>query len=248
MSSLSIIYSLISPESLAKIAEEAFGFSNVSCSLIKIGDNDNYLIETDGYKYILRVYKREKYWLKADSDYYFEMDWLTHLKQNNCSISYPIQRRDGEYIGHLQAPEGLRYFALFSYAVGEEDPITFHRSYLLGREVAKVHLASNNFKSTHTRLTLDIDFLIDEPVRLITNYFGSNRKSEQSQLIKLASDLKEKIARLNLENDAWGVIGGDFHGFNQHFDKQDKPTLFDFDLCGYGWRAYDLAVFSSLYR
>jgi len=34
--------------------------------------------------------------------------------------------------------------------------------------------------------------------------------------------------------------------FNQHFDQAGQLHLFDFDLCGYGWKIYDLAIFRWL--
>ncbi|MFF0829756.1 phosphotransferase [Brevibacillus sp. NPDC003359] len=37
---------------------------------------------------------------------------------------------------------------------------------------------------------------------------------------------------------------GDLQGnFNTNFCEDNTYTHFDFDLCGYGWRAYDLAAF-----
>ena len=33
------------------------------------------------------------------------------------------------------------------------------------------------------------------------------------------------------------------HPGNVRFDPAGEPTLFDFDLCGPGWRVYDLTVF-----
>jgi Ser/Thr protein kinase RdoA (MazF antagonist) len=39
-----------------------------------------------------------------------------------------------------------------------------------------------------------------------------------------------------------GFCHGDFHGDNAHIEG-DTVTLFDFDCCGPGWRAYDIAVF-----
>ncbi|WP_429842749.1 hypothetical protein [Brevibacillus sp. FIR094] len=37
---------------------------------------------------------------------------------------------------------------------------------------------------------------------------------------------------------------GDLQGnFNTNFCDDNTYTHFDFDLCGYGWRAYDLAAF-----
>jgi Ser/Thr protein kinase RdoA (MazF antagonist) len=35
---------------------------------------------------------------------------------------------------------------------------------------------------------------------------------------------------------------GDFHGWNVHMAQDHMLTVFDFDCCGVGWRAYDIAV------
>lgn len=42
---------------------------------------------------------------------------------------------------------------------------------------------------------------------------------------------------------AYGICVGDVHSGNTHFTEQNEPTLFDFDQCGYGWRAFDIAKF-----
>ena len=49
------------------------------------------------------------------------------------------------------------------------------------------------------------------------------------------------FARLNLEN-SWGLIIGDLNQYN-HLHHNSKIYLLDFDLCGYGWRSYDLATY-----
>jgi Ser/Thr protein kinase RdoA (MazF antagonist) len=40
-----------------------------------------------------------------------------------------------------------------------------------------------------------------------------------------------------------GLCHGDLHPGNARFADDGRPTLYDFECCGYGWRAYDLAVF-----
>ncbi len=35
----------------------------------------------------------------------------------------------------------------------------------------------------------------------------------------------------------------DFHGANCHFTEDNEIAHFDFDLCSYSWRAYDLAIY-----
>jgi len=43
----------------------------------------------------------------------------------------------------------------------------------------------------------------------------------------------------------FGFCHGDLHGGNAAFDG-DTITMFDFDCCGVGWRAYDIAVYRWL--
>jgi Ser/Thr protein kinase RdoA (MazF antagonist) len=41
----------------------------------------------------------------------------------------------------------------------------------------------------------------------------------------------------------YGICVGDVHSGNAHFTEQNQLTLFDFDQCGYGWCAFDIAKF-----
>ena len=40
-----------------------------------------------------------------------------------------------------------------------------------------------------------------------------------------------------------GICHGDAQGGNAHLAPDGTLTFFDFDVCGLGWRAYDIAVF-----
>ncbi|MBN9288284.1 MAG: hypothetical protein BGO43_09430 [Gammaproteobacteria bacterium 39-13] len=247
MNPVPVLNSLIAPEYLAELLKQTYPLSEpVDCQLIRVGDNDNYLVRAADKKYILRVYRHKKYWLNTQTDYDFEMRWLHYLHEKGCHVSYPIQRSDAQYIGSLEAPEGKRYYVLLSFAEGEEGPLNMQRAYVLGHAIANIHLASNDFISTSHRLSFDMKFLVDEPIHLIQQHLGASWLLEKNKLRDLSIQLKEKIHDLNLGEEAWGIIGGDFHGYNQHFSPENHVTLFDFDLCGYGWRAYDLAVFRWL--
>ena len=46
-----------------------------------------------------------------------ELRLLTHLKQNNASVSYPLTDKRNELIQDINAPEGKRYGVLFSFAI-----------------------------------------------------------------------------------------------------------------------------------
>ncbi|MEM7348597.1 MAG: phosphotransferase, partial [Chloroflexota bacterium] len=243
---LQVRSSLISPESMAQFVRHAyFPDDQVDCALMSFGDNDTYVISVNGTQYALRVYRYNKYWLQNESDYLFELDWLAYLHQKGLSVSYPIQRKDGGFLGNVEAPEGIRYCALFSWAEGAVtgyDAMTETRCFRLGEAVANIHIESDAFQTKHARLKIDLEFLLDKPLERIKHFLKDHRMKDVAQIAQHADRLKSKITDLNLD-DSWGIIGGDFHGWNLHFTDNDDLTLFDFDLCGYGWRAFDLAVY-----
>ena len=117
---IKVLSSLIDPSEMAWRVEKEYSLGTVEqCICISIGDNDNYLITIEHKKYILRIYRYNKYWLVNESDYQFELHWLEYLHQNNLPISYPIPRREGQFLNSIEAPEGKRYWALFSFGFGE---------------------------------------------------------------------------------------------------------------------------------
>ena len=56
--------------------------------------------------------------------------------------------------------------------------------------------------------------------------------------------IRRLIERVQANLD-FGFCHGDLHGFNAAFDGE-RVTMFDFDCCGAGWRAYDIAVYRWL--
>jgi Ser/Thr protein kinase RdoA (MazF antagonist) len=209
-----------------------------------VGDNDTYLVQAGETRYALRAYRYGRSWIRSESDYRFELEWLAFLHGRGLPVSYPIRRRDGTLLGQMAAPEGTRCWALFSFAEGRVVyPANREQSRLVGQKVAEIHLASDDFVTEHRRFRTDLEFLLDQPVAWITRFLGDCRKEDVAFITRLAQESKERILSLSISGDGFGIIGGDFNGGNHHFTDADQVTFFDFDLCGCGWRAYDLAVF-----
>ena len=253
MTQIRVDRSFISADALAELIQHEYDLEAVTCKLfskmVRTQDNDHYLARTaDKTKYVARIYQFDRTLGRKESDYLFELDWLNFLRANNISVSYPLVRRDGRFLGRLDAPEGLRYYALFSYAAGEELSLkNAEQLYRCGAEIARIHLVSNNYKSTYERQPMDLDFLVDRPVEHLMRVWDENRADDLDLILTSAAEAKEEILSLlrNEESteDSWGPIGGDFHHASTRFDQSGNPTFFNFDLCGYGWRAYDLASF-----
>jgi Ser/Thr protein kinase RdoA (MazF antagonist) len=70
-----------------------------------------------------------------------------------------------------------------------------------------------------------------------------HRRADFNAIEKLVYRIYEKFDALPLSKLERGFCHGDFHRGNGHIDDDGTITFFDFDCCGIGWRAYDIAVF-----
>jgi Ser/Thr protein kinase RdoA (MazF antagonist) len=238
-----VVHSTIASDPLVKILETDYRLdATVECRLWDRGFNDQYLVTAGERKYMLRIYSARKYWVTSEDELRFELDLLAHLHKKQVPVSYAIRRRDGDLLGTLQAPEGVRHFALFTYAEGRPLPaVDPEHAPLVGENLARLHLACNDFRTCHSRYHLDMGLLVDQPVRLIERHMGDARKKDWESLSRLAERLKRQVLALAISGDGYGVIHADVHEGNLHFIDGSGLVFFDFDHCGYGWRAYDIA-------
>jgi Ser/Thr protein kinase RdoA (MazF antagonist) len=211
----------------------------IECRLLDRSVNDTYFVKTTDDRYILRVYRAR--W-RTLSEIGYELDALTHIAQRGISLSTPITRKDGRLIRTLHAPEGERQAVLFTYAKGDDLTHAEEQSELYGHVVADIHTATDNFASPHQRFTLDGAHLLDQPLRAIQPFLA-HRPEDWAYLQALADRVRERLERLQRAQLDFGFCHGDFHGGNAHIDEHNVITCFDFDCCGAGWRAYDIAVF-----
>ena len=238
---LPIIYSIPAAEQLGELIQKAYPIGEVKhCKLLCRGLNDSFLVETTDSRYIARIYRHG--W-RSQSDIKYELDVLAHLSAKGIPVSCPKADRHGELLIALNMPEGERHVVLFTYADGQpinaDDP-EIAREY--GRNVARVHCASDDFQSDHQRFALDLDHLIDQPLKDSQSLFV-HRKDDFAYLLQLSEKLKQ-MTHSHISNGLeHGFCHGDFHDFNAHRNEQGVITMFDFDCCGPGWRAYDISVF-----
>ncbi len=253
MNQIRVARSFVAADALAEVIEQEYDLAPVDCKLfskvVRTQDNDHYRVKAeDDTKYVARIYQMGKPLGREEGDYLFELDWLNFLKGEGLSVSYPIARRDGRYLGSVNAPEGKRYYALFSFALGTEMSVNNEdQLFRCGAEMARIHLVSNQSKPKHERQIMDLTYLVDRPVENIMSLWDESRDEDMDLVLTSAAEAKEEILSL-IENeesteDSWGPIGGDFHKASVRFDKDGNPTFFNFDLCGYGWRSYDIASF-----
>lgn len=238
-----VTHSILSANSLSAELLPAYELDReAECKLINRGLNDTYWVKTQSEKYILRAYRSG--W-RSQSDILFELDVLLHLKQKGIPVSYPVPRKDGQLVQSVLAPEGVRMIVLFSYAPGKEpnhETPEENQDYLYGKSAAQIHAASDDLQSQHPRFALDLDYLLSKPLHSIEPLL-SHRPADWAYLQTLAERLRQDVLKLPPEKLERGFCHGDFHGGNVHVTPDGTYTFFDFDCCGMGWRAYDMAVY-----
>ncbi|MBM7566713.1 phosphotransferase enzyme family protein [Paenibacillus sacheonensis] len=205
------------------------------------GMNDTYLLETETARYMFRVYRADR---RTISDIAFELDLLTHLAGKGVPVSTPIARRDGTLINAFPAAEGTKHGVLFTFAEGTERRVrTADDSRGFGQSVARMHEAASTFASGHPRSRIGLDVLIDRPLDVIGEHLA-HRQEDIAFLRQRVTELRERLQPLIDEGLDFGICHGDLHGnTNVAYTEDGRMTHYDFDLCGYGWRAYDIAEF-----
>lgn len=237
MLKLPVYHSVISSDALVPALYDLYEIGDIIESrFLSNGLNDTYKLKTSTGQYILRIYKAN--W-RNKNDIDFEVELLNHLIKKEIPVSGPLIRRNGDYVIEFDASEGQRFAVLFTYAEGGNSDKK-ESADLYGEQVAKMHLAMNDFKCCQKRFTIDLNHLLKQPVQSIRNSL-SHRPGDMDYLDSLSELLSNRIDEISSELE-WGVCHGDLHGGNVHFH-ENSLTHFDFDCGGFGWRAYDISVF-----
>ncbi|MFO7679641.1 MAG: phosphotransferase [Chloroflexota bacterium] len=255
MTHIRVVRSFVAAPALADVINEAYDLgapveARLFSKMLRTQDNDHYKIIAGDQVYVARVYQYGEHLRRQESDYAYELDWLNFLTEQKLPVSHPIRRKDGGFLGSVEAPEGKRYFALFTYASGAPmDIFNSEQLFTMGAYMAKIHLASNEYQSPHARQAMDLGFLVDRPIARLKRILSlkPDRADDLDLLITSAEEARAEMVEI-INNpyttpDGWGPIGGDFHSTNTFFRNDNAPTFFNFDLCGPGWRAYDIAAF-----
>ncbi|WP_404787754.1 phosphotransferase [Altericista sp. CCNU0014] len=237
-----VTYSTLACEALQRQILPLFGVGPVvQCHFWNRGLSDIYLVETLTARYVLRI--SHTHW-RTKSETEFELELLNYLKRCGVPVSAPLHATDGNLFVEIRAPEGFRYAALFPYAPGRIPigDLSVKQGYKLGEAVAHLHEAAAEFYSCAHRQPLSLEYLLDESFGVIEPYLRF-RSEDLAYLRSTIDQIKNRLCDLPQRSPYWTICWGDPHSGNVHFTADNQLTLFDFDQCGYGWRAFEMAKF-----
>ena len=78
-----VTHSLLHTDDLARLVEREYAVAApVTVCLLNRGFNDSYLVtDVEGGRRVLRVYNRDKYWIRSESDLHVELDVVHGRRQ-----------------------------------------------------------------------------------------------------------------------------------------------------------------------
>lgn len=230
-----VIASTISAKELGEFAKEKYGLNkNYICRLFRTGMNHTYFLSDNETKYVLRVYSHN--W-RSKSDITEEIELLSLLNENNLSVSFPIQDKNGECIQEINAPEGIRYVVLFSFAKGGKIRYTDKETcFLIGSLMAKIHNLTSD--KTIDRISYDRESLLKLPYEHLKQFFPE--KLPEMEFIK---EIGQFFQKTDFENTKNGIVHMDIWYDNMAVTNEKEITFYDFDFCGNGALILDVGYF-----
>ena len=236
MKTTPVISSVVSPDFLATLVQEHYPFSpNVQCSILRTGINHAYFICEGDQKRVLRLYSHQ--W-RSREDIVAELELLLQMHEAGISVSYPIADSQGEFIHEVEAPEGMRYMVLFSYAPGRKlRKLTPKHCHTMGLLMGKMHKLMEG--RSINRISYDFDTLMELPYQHALRFF--DKKNDEMIFARKAIELSKQQLGPLAGQLRQGVVHLDLWYDNLNVTSSGHVTLFDFDFCGNGWLALDLA-------
>lgn len=237
-----ISYSTLDVRALISEILSCYSIDTVEkCKFWHRGLSDVYFIKTQTSRYFLRI--SHQHW-RCQAEIEFELELLDFLHNHQIPVAYPLRTTEGKLFIEINAPEGKRYAVLLVNAPGQIaiGDLNISQSLKLGATVGKIHQVAVNFQPSVQRQPLNSDYLLESSFLTIAPYL-KNRPLDLNCLADIVFQLKAQLQNLPQNPPFWGICWGDPHSGNAHFTPDDQITLFDFDQCGYGWRAFDIAKF-----
>ncbi len=238
MNSFSVTSSILSAQELGRLISNRYSLTDNTCQLIKTFVNDTYLVTQESVKYIFRVYS---FGWRSEIEVAEEIRLIDLLRHHHIKVSYAIADEDGRYIQKLEAPEGIRFGVLFSFAVGDKSfnpPAEVN--FKIGEMMAKIHLKTIQMKLE--RVNYDSQILLIDSFEKFKSYLPKE-SDEMNFMVATQKFLANEFANADLSKIRQGAVHFDIWADNLHVDNHNNITLFDFDFCGNGWLCYDIAFY-----
>lgn len=240
---LECVDSTVAPSAVLAVVSEHYGCSAAaSCELLQHHLDATYLVADAASSRIVRLFNA-RWWRRAEVE--GEAAVLLHLALRGVRVAAPSPRKDGGWVTAVRAPEGERQLLVYPFLHGEA-LVPSRDAVAMGQAVGVLHRTLEGFHLTHPRRELTLPGLLQNTFDVTLSQL-EGLPGVAGELRRYLLGLKERVlARaesLGLGSFRHGICHGDLNFSNAVRQADGELALFDFESCGPGILAYDLAVF-----
>jgi len=236
----------IQTDSLTSFSREIlkkYGINDAEVECINFEFNATFSVSTQsGQKFALRLNINST---RVLSNILAETQWVRDLARiPSINVPSPIASLDDQFVvSALHNDSGqMIYGVMYSWLEGEEigDEPTLDQLRTVGQAIALMHQNSSDFELIDgAELPTFNDFFWGTEDFLFSS--KSRLSTEDRSLIEQARDLIMQFTAELYANSPVHIIHADFHGWNLMWH-EGQLSIFDFDDCGFGVEAQDIAV------
>lgn len=220
-----------------------YGISNAEVECINFEFNATFSVSTEsGQKYALRLNINST---RTVSNILAETQWVRELARiPSVNVPTPIATLDDQFVvSALHEDSGQTICGvMYTWLEGEEigDEPTLDQLRRVGQAIAHMHQNKSEFQLTDgAELPTFNDFFWGTEDFLFS--VRSTLSPQNKTLMKQAHDLIMQFTNELYATSPVRIIHADFHGWNLMWH-EDQVFIFDFDDCGFGVEAQDIAV------
>ena len=221
--------------SLIDNINQLYSLGIISADLLReSSDNHVWLLSSsDGRKYVARISKRN-----IGDDISFEIDWINFFFANGVPVAPIIKTSQGRFYANLSDGSPV---VIFVYVAGSQIKIDFSTPPPLqavlsaATALAKLHNASQNYKTTFTRPRTVFSEL--ERVSIHREDFQKNISGGQ----RLFDQIEQNLNWAKSYSYDTVLVHNDFRVDNIIFSNNEVAAIIDFDWCCLGPAIKDVA-------
>jgi Ser/Thr protein kinase RdoA (MazF antagonist) len=236
----------VQTDSLTMFAREIlkkYGISDAEVECINFEFNATFSVSTEsGQKYALRLNINST---RTVSNILAETQWVRELARiPSVNVPTPIATLDDQFVVSALHEDSAQTICgvMYTWLEGEEigDEPTLDQLRRVGQAIAHMHQNKSEFQLTDgAELPTFNDFFWGTEDFLFS--VRSTLSPENKTLMKQAHDLIMQFTNELYATSPVRIIHADFHGWNLMWH-EDQVFIFDFDDCGFGVEAQDIAV------
>ena len=234
---------------LALQALEEYGLAGAQLRPLKHWNNTTFAVQSGQRRLVLRLNRPG---FQDQAAIHSELCWLQALAGAGLQVPAPVAAPDGRLVITART-EGVpepRDCALFAWLPGRFLDRRLGPAQLeaVGRFAARLHCAPFSPPSGFVRKAWDLHTLLGGDPGIDQEGIETHLGAGDRQVIAAVhTHLARAFADLERGPETWGLIHADLHPGNLLFQGQEVGAI-DFDDCGWGCFAYELAVTLSELR